>query len=1394
MRTHKRISNLVKALCLFLGFSTIFSLSVASVYAGSFTVTNYSSSGDGSFSDAIDDLNTSAESGTITFNESSASGTIDMSGYTTSLGFETVFNLASYDVTLTNYVGGCTSWTKFDGATTGVLNIGTGSDWTNTWGLVVGESGTGALTVSGGGDLAVSNGGVYIASNADSAGALTVTGSGSTLGNASNLYVGNSGTGTLTVSDGGSMTNTLDVYIGSSSGSMGTVTVAGSGSTLAGRDLYIGSDGNFSLTVSGGGSLSGSFVALGYHSTSSGTAVVTGEGSLFAASSGMYIGYDGDCTMTVSDGADVTTDEGYIGSNSGSDSSLTVTGAGSTFASNNSLYVGCWDTGALDISDGAGVSNTAGVVGRGGAATGTVDISGSGSTWTNSTALTIGEDGIGTVTISDGAAVNVAGGAGTVRVGRNGGSTGTLNIGDGGTAGTLSAAEVNGGSGTATLKFNHTDEDYDFGLNLTGGLKVESNNTGITNFDGTNTYSGGTTINAGAIDAKVDDALGTGTVDINDGGSLLLGTVDDDTGSMELPNSINVEGDGNAGIGAINNAGGNNTISGAISTTADTTIGAVTGTLAINGGISSTSDYDLTFTGPKHIEICVNSAIAIGSGSVIKEGRGSLRFSGVNTYTGSTIINEGGLSVTTADALGSSSGVTIADNATLVLDEDGVDVSIDNDIVSVQGIGASGVGAIISVGPNNTISGSITQVGATTIYSNDGNLTLSGAIGGAYGLTLDGAGDFDISGAVTTITGLAKDGAGTLTLSGANTYTGATAVNAGAVNAGIADQAFGAGSDVTVAEGATLSLNNFNETIGSLSGSGTVNNGGAADRTLTIGSIPLGYGDTSVAFSGLIADGGAGKFALTKDGTGTLVLSGANTYSGATIIDGGTLQVSNARALGTGAVTNNATLDIGSTTLNVDGVYTQAAGSTLNLSAASASSLGSIVSPSDAVVSSASAVNVAVSGYLPNRATLKVIDGAGGAGVEVPATITSSSSKYRLVGSSLGGDLILTVDRSGPGMGFVSDANNGNAAAVASVLDNIEAPSGNMLLVLDTLENMTPGGVGRSLDTMSPVVDGGIISVSNNSLSQFVGTSTARLEGLFAQARDAEETGVSAGGETLKGFSVWGRGFGEYIRQEPRGISNGYRATVWGTALGGDIPVHNDSVRLGLSGGYAQSGINSKDNSGKTDIDSYQGTLYAGYLDGQNPYYLNGAFSFAYNEYKGSRHVAAGAIMRTADADYDGQQYSVLLDGGYTFKAGEFRMTPVASLQYTRLHLEGYTETGADALNLAVKGENYDMLQSGLGMKLERTFETETGAIIPEIHARWLYDFIGDRQETTSVFSGGGGSFATQGFDPAKNSLNAGAKLTLATRNDWSIETNYDFEYKEDFTSHTGWADIKYRF
>src|SRR5437660_609188 len=192
-----------------------------------------------------------------------------------------------------------------------------------------------------------------------------------------------------------------------------------------------------------------------------------------------------------------------------------------------------------------------------------------------------------------------------------------------------------------------------------------------------------------------------------------------------------------------------------------------------------------------------------------------------------------------------------------------------------------------------------------------------------------------ISSVIAGTAGLTKAGLGTLTVSGANTYTGATAVNAGTLQAG-ATNTFAPTSAFTIASGATLGLNNFNQTIGSLAGAGTVTNGGAANRTLTTGGD-----NTSTAFSGVIQDGAAGATNLTKVGTGTFTLSGANTYTGTTTISAGTLQIGTGGTTGTtgtGNITDNAALVINrSDTLTVGGTIsgtgslTQAGTGTLTL-------------------------------------------------------------------------------------------------------------------------------------------------------------------------------------------------------------------------------------------------------------------------------------------------------------------------------------------------------------------------------------------------------------------------------------------------------------------------------
>jgi outer membrane autotransporter protein len=170
-----------------------------------------------------------------------------------------------------------------------------------------------------------------------------------------------------------------------------------------------------------------------------------------------------------------------------------------------------------------------------------------------------------------------------------------------------------------------------------------------------------------------------------------------------------------------------------------------------------------------------------------------------------------------------------------------------------------------------------------------------------------------------------------------------------------------------------------------------------------------------------------------------------------------------------------------------------------------------------------------------------------------------------------------------------------------------------------------------------------------------------------------------------------------------------------------------------------------------------------------------------------------GAIDRTALSDYNGQQYSALVDFGYTFDVHKLKFTPMASVQYMHLRVGGYTERDAGSLNLKVDSQDYDMLQTGFGAKFEYPLESKYGTFTPEIHAKWLYDFIGDKQQTTSTFSGGGGSFATNGFKPAQSTYDFGTKVSLITKNDVTLGVEYDFQIKEDYWEHTGWVNVSYK-
>jgi len=187
---------------------------------------------------------------------------------------------------------------------------------------------------------------------------------------------------------------------------------------------------------------------------------------------------------------------GTLGFQSGSNGTVNVSGG--NWTNSNDLIIGRAGTGSLTISNNGIVSSVGNsLVGSSATGTGTVNVSGG--AWTNSGNLTIGSAGNGTLNLTGNGTVSVGGGL--VSLANTSGKTGTLNLGNGTAAGTLSAATITGGNGTAVVNINQSGS-YTLGSNMTGSLSLNHIGTGTSTLAGANTYTGNTTVSAGTLNVN----------------------------------------------------------------------------------------------------------------------------------------------------------------------------------------------------------------------------------------------------------------------------------------------------------------------------------------------------------------------------------------------------------------------------------------------------------------------------------------------------------------------------------------------------------------------------------------------------------------------------------------------------------------------------------------------------------------------------------------------------------------------------------------------------------------------------------------------------------------------------------------------------------------------------
>ena len=802
--------------------------------------------------------------------------------------------------------------------------------------------------------------------------------------------------------------------------------------------------------------------------------------------------------------------------------------------------------------------------------------------------------------------------------------------------------------------------------------------------------------------------------------------------------------------------------------------------------------------------------IGAGNGTISNTGGGALTLTGGIAKNGTVLTLTG---TNTINVNGAISGASA--NSDLVVDNVTVNLNVANTYVGPTYIRSSGtaglgilnanvVGALPTGTPSDVIMDDLGHGGSQLVLGASQSIaSLTGAASSfvklnAWTLTIGTGSGSTFAGVISGTGSLIKDGSNTLTLTGANTYTGTTTLTSGEVNLGVAEIAGTSGPlgqsaannpGSIVLNGGYLQYSDANQ-----------NDYSGRFSTASAQQYNVDTNSQNVTWATALTSSGGGS--LTKTGLGTLTLTGANTYTGATTVNAGTLQAGVAtQAFGVGsAVTLNstATLDLGGYSQTI-GSLTENSGSILKLTVSSPSSFGNITT-TGAVTLNTNPVNVVVAGYIPNNASLRVINAGTPMTAGSPLLITTTENgefvytpRVNFIGSIVNGDLILTADHSTTG--FVSLADNPNARAAGRALDNVTNPSSDMTNVLNTLEFLNDAKTTSALNTMGPIADRGVLDSSTAALNNFIGASIERAQNVLtlASSGNSKSTGVSSGDDS-KLNGLWAKQYGSYLDQGTRDGIQGYNAWNAGTAVGVDRLV-NDNFTLGVSVGYAYSKVDSDVNGASTDIQSAQGTLYAGYQGTNLPYYIDLAGSFAENWYNGQRNITVDTMNRIADASYNGQQSGVYFEGGYKFSLGNnLEITPLTSLQWTHLSLGSYTESNAGALDLNVNRQSYDILESGLGASIAYPVKYNWGNFTPEVHAKWLYDFINDNMVVTSAFTGGGGSFTSAGASPARNGANIGGKLSFDFKNNISVIAGVDTEMKDNFFGVSGTVAVRYKF
>jgi uncharacterized protein with beta-barrel porin domain len=825
---------------------------------------------------------------------------------------------------------------------------------------------------------------------------------------------------------------------------------------------------------------------------------------------------------------------------------------------------------------------------------------------------------------------------------------------------------------------------------------------------------------------------------------------------------------------------------------------------------------------------------------------GSLNFLDASTAANATIVNNNGGTTTFGVPIAGVDTAT-AGNANITNNAGGTtlftanttaaNAVITNNAGGSLQFGDSGAGASTATAGNSTINNNggsvsfnaLTTAGSATLTNNFGFVFFNDSAS-AGTASIDNAGSITFANSSTAANANILTEAGFFLLSFADTSTAgnATITVGGTSKVQFTDGASGGAARFILNSGSAFDMSGITSggmTAGSIEGSGTVSLGGNA---LTVGGNNL-----SKTFSGVVADGGTfggTGGSLIKTGTGTLVLSGTSTYTGATTVNAGVLQV------------DGSTATSSLTTVNAGGTLTGSG--TVGATAVTGGILapGTAASPFTPLTVQGNLIFTAASTYLiqvtpANAGRTNVSGSATLSGATVNAVFAPGSyvsRQYTILTSALGvnGTFNPTVVNNAKTLvtTLSYDAND----VFLNVRLNFSVPGGltaNQQSVANALTGFfnATGGIPAVFAQLSPTgltqASGELGTASQqttfDAMGRFLGLLTDPFGGnptsssvgatpyaiadalsyaADGKARSSSERAAYAAMYTKAPpvsandprWNVWAAGFGgaESTSGNTSLGSNNMGSRIYGTAVGADYRFSPTTLLgVALAGGATNFNV---EGSGFGRSDLFQAGAYLKHREGNA--YINAALAYGWQDITTDRIVSIPELDRL-HAEFHANAYSGRVEGGYRFATPWMGITPYAAGQFTTFDLPAYAEqvlSGPGNFALANGARSVTDPRSELGLRTDNSFASAGGVLTLRSRFAWAHDFDPNRIASATFQTLPGASFVVNGAAQAHDSALATLSAEMKWTNGWSAAATFEGEFSSVTQSYGGKALVRY--